>query len=67
MNIKPELKCLLLGETGVGKSTQTKGLANYFMCATFEETKPGRRFPIPVFFTITDENEQLVARNIEIC
>lgn len=54
-NIKLELNVVVIGESGVGKSTWINGLANYFQYKTLDEAKSkGARFPIQVFFTLSD-------------
>ena len=55
--LNEELNILLLGETGVGKSTWIDGFANYLTYPTLEEAECGEtQCPIPILFTLTDEN-----------
>jgi GTPase SAR1 family protein len=52
-----ELNILLLGETGVGKSTWINGFVNYLTFNTLDEAESGENVClIPMTFTMTDEN-----------
>jgi len=52
-----ELNILLLGETGVGKSTWINGLALHFIYPTLADAETGEMIClIPMAFTMTDDN-----------
>ena len=54
---RKKLTVLLLGETGVGKSTFINGFVNYLHYGSLREAKEGEsRWLIPSHFTITAEN-----------
>ncbi|PAV64127.1 hypothetical protein WR25_05624 [Diploscapter pachys] len=55
-----EINILILGETGVGKSTWINGLSNYLTYSTMEEAEHGKQiYLVPSQFTITDSNQRL--------
>ena len=52
-----EINVLILGETGVGKSTWINGFANYLTFQTLKEAGKGKQvYLVPSQFTITDSN-----------
>lgn len=52
-----EMNILILGETGVGKSTWINGIVNYITFPTLEDAKACElRSVIPTSFTVTNEN-----------
>jgi len=54
---RKELTLLLLGETGVGKSTFINGFINYLQYLSLQEAKDGESlWLIPSSFTMTDDN-----------
>lgn len=52
---KKELTLLLLGETGVGKSTFINAFANYLMHETMEDATGNTNCLIPSYFTVYDD------------
>ena len=66
------LNILLLGETGVGKSTWINGFTNYMTCSSLEDAREKKRLLIPMQFELiidcevhpistgTDDNESAV-------
>ncbi|RHZ71060.1 hypothetical protein Glove_262g37 [Diversispora epigaea] len=65
-NQKNDINILLLGETGVGKSTFINAFLNYLMFDTLDDARNGDwKVPIPSKFTMTEENGQM--RTIKIC
>nr|XP_054761934.1 uncharacterized protein LOC129268410 [Lytechinus pictus] len=60
--LKPmkEVNVLILGETGVGKSTWINGIQNYLSFANFSEAMNSKDFPvlIPSSFTLTQDGVQ---------
>ncbi|XP_063960606.1 uncharacterized protein LOC129268408 [Lytechinus pictus] len=60
--LKPmkEINILILGETGVGKSTWINGIQNYLSFANLSEAMSSQDFPvlIPSSFTLTQDDEQ---------
>lgn len=58
-SLKKPITVLILGETGVGKSTWINAIGNYLIFRSLEEAESGRQFAlIPSAFMITDENFQ---------
>jgi len=57
-----EINLLILGETGVGKSTWINGFQNYIQFDTLQEAESHDELLslIPSQFTVTDENYQTV-------
>ena len=56
-NDTEEVNILLLGETGVGKSTFINGLINYLTYATFDEAMSGDlKVAIPCQFSVPDDD-----------
>ena len=54
---KEDLYVLILGETGVGKSTWINGIANYMQHETLDDSINGEfKVPIPSSFVHTDED-----------
>jgi predicted GTPase len=55
-----EVNILLLGETGVGKSTFINGLINYLTYATFDEAMSGDlKVAIPCQFAVSDDDYEV--------
>ncbi|XP_055344690.1 uncharacterized protein LOC129592639 [Paramacrobiotus metropolitanus] len=58
MQPPPELNILILGETGVGKSTWLNGIANFLMHPTLDAALTDPQALIPTRFTMTDRSLQ---------
>ena len=59
--VSKEIVAILLGESGVGKSTFINALANYYKSVNFETAEQtDLECLIPAHFTLTDENFQQV-------
>ncbi len=58
-NKKEEINILILGETGVGKSTWVNGFANYIIYGNLQEAEQGELLSlIASSFSMTDDNYQ---------
>ena len=63
-----DINILLLGETGVGKSTWVNGIANYITYDTLDEAVCQDLFcPIPTKFTHRDTNNLESFESIDVC
>ncbi|CAG2166576.1 unnamed protein product [Oppiella nova] len=63
---KNEITLLLLGESGVGKSTFINAFVNYMTYETMAEAKDQPHCLIPVSFTVSDE-ETYELKTIKLC
>ena len=63
---KNEITLLLLGESGVGKSTFINAFVNYMTYETMAEAKDQPHCLIPVSFTVSDE-ETYELKSIQMC